>query len=64
MMNKQPPELKNQGISYNKMGHLNLLSDQDVHAMFTYRKGKGMFKKHLQILLVSKSQYLKQQGTH
>ena len=49
MMNKKPPKLKNQETLYdrNKMGHLNLLSDQNVHAMFTYRKGKGMFKKRL-----------------
>ena len=48
-MNKQTSELKYQGILYdqNKMGHLNLLSDQDVHAMFTCRKGKRMFKKCL-----------------
>ena len=34
-MNNQTPELKNQETSYdqNKMGHLNLLSDYDVHVM-------------------------------
>ena len=42
MMSKSPPELKNQKILYdrNKMEHLNVLSDQDIYAMFTYRKGK------------------------
>ena len=40
-MNNESPELKNEETSYDrtKMGHLNLMSDQDVHAMFTYRKG-------------------------
>ena len=43
------------------MGHLNLLPDQDVRAIFTNRKGKRIFKKRFQILLVSQSRYLKQQ---
>ena len=42
------------------MGHLNPLSDQDVQSIFTHGKGKGIFKKRLQILVVSKSHYLKQ----
>ena len=59
-MNKKPPKLKNQETLYdrNKMGHLSLLSDQNVYAMFTYRKGKGMFKKRLYALLVSKSEVI------
>ena len=46
-MNNSPPGSKNQETSYhrNKMEHLNLLSDQDVHSVLTYRKGKGMLKK-------------------
>ena len=49
MMNNQPIELKKQETSYdqNKIEQLGLLSDQDFHAMFTNRKGKGMFKKRL-----------------
>ena len=37
MMNIYPPELKNQETLHdrNKMGHLNLLPDQDVHTMFS-----------------------------
>ena len=27
------------GYDRNKMGHLNLLSEQDIHAMFTHKKG-------------------------
>ena len=48
-MDNQPPELKNPETLYdqNKMRHLNLLSNQDDHAMFTYRKGNGMLKKRL-----------------
>ena len=41
-------------IYRSKTGNLNLLSDQDIHAMFLHRKGKEMFTKHLKILLVSK----------
>ena len=39
-MNNEPPDLKNQETLYdqNKMEHLNLLSDQDIHTMFTYRR--------------------------
>ena len=41
------PELKNQETSYDrdKKGHLTLLSDQDIHCTFTYRKAGGMLKK-------------------
>ena len=46
-MNNWPLELKNQEISYdrNKMRYLNLLPDQNVHAMFIYKKGKECWKK-------------------
>ena len=39
-MNNEPSELKNQETLYdqNKMGDLNLLAEQDVHAMFTTEK--------------------------
>ena len=48
-MNKLPTKLKNKETLYdqNKMVHLNLLSGEDVQAMFTYRKRKGMFKARL-----------------
>ena len=48
-MNNLPTKLENKETSYgqNKMLHLNLLSDEDVQAMLTYRKGKGMFKARL-----------------
>ena len=37
----QSPDLKNQETAddRHKMGHSNLLSEQDIHAMFTHRKG-------------------------
>ena len=39
-MDNKPHALKSQEAFYarNKMGHLNFLSGQNVHAMFTYRK--------------------------
>ena len=65
-MNNKPPDLKNQETTKdrNKMRHLNLLSDQDVYAIFIQKKGKEMSKDRFQNLLVFKSQYLKQQGSH
>ena len=65
-MKNSRPELKNQETLYNgkQNGHLNLLSEQDFYVMFSQRKGKGMFKKCLLTLLVSKSQYLKLQDSH
>ena len=47
MINNYTPELKSQETSYgrNKMGHLNLLPDQYVHAMFPYRTSEEMFQK-------------------
>ena len=37
ILNNQPPDLKNSinSVWSKRNGHLNLLSDQDVHAMFT-----------------------------
>ena len=65
-MNNKPPVLKNQETTKdrNKMRHLNLLPDQDVYAIFIQKKGKEMSKDCFQNLLVFKSQYLKQQGSH
>ena len=36
---------KNQGTAFNRkrLGHLNLFLDQDIHTIFTHRKGKEMF---------------------
>ena len=55
------PDLKNQKTTKdrNKMGHLNMFSDQYVQAIFTQSNSKEIFKKRLQVLIVSKSQYLK-----
>ena len=46
MMNNYPPEIKNQETSCdrNKMGHLNLLSEQDVDAMFITEKVGNVHK--------------------
>ena len=47
-MNNKLPDSKNKETTKdrNKMGHLNLLSEQDVYTIFTHRKGKGMSKEH------------------
>ena len=46
------------------MGDYNLLLGQDIHCVHTEKVRESMFKKYFKIVLVSKSQYLKQRGSH
>ena len=65
-MDNYPPELKNQETLYdqNKMGRLNLLSEQDVHAMFTTEKVRECSKTVCKFCYYLSRSYLKQRGNH